>query len=151
MSVSIPMGGPRKDRSPIWQLAIVAGVSVLAWVGLIAVVRSDAFVLGGFVLDMDFDNRTEWTLCYYSSEVPDTNVEFCNEIKPSRVKRWSPECGRQQPTAFTLTIEETGQRIYSSVTTCKQWDDTGRRFIIEETEDEFVVTDPFGDVTRVRR
>ena len=94
---------------------------------------------------MDFDNRTDSELCYYLSGGGEIRGDCNQEIKPNRVTGWSPECGLDQHLTFILTVGASGQRIYEGIETCRDWNDTNRRFVIEQVGEEFIVTSPQKD------
>jgi hypothetical protein len=138
----VPEPSPPSTRRglALWQTAgIVLGtLSVLALALLV-------LGTGNKEVSFDFDNQTDFLICYHAT--PDVSAD-CNKIEAERTKRWSPGCGAEQSLFVTLTLAEGGLKIYGGTQTCSGWNVTDRRFIIEQVGDEFVVTDPFGDVTR---
>jgi hypothetical protein len=89
-----------------------------------------------------FDNRAPYVLCYYAADESEALGRCANEVDAQQVTEWAPECGADQPLTTILTVRESGERIYTRTATCSEWNDTDRKFVIEQRDGKFVVTGP---------
>jgi hypothetical protein len=95
------------------------------------------------------DNRTDTTFCYYPSP-QDAATERClQDVKAHSNTTWRLGCSSKGTEMITPTIttEDGEQWIYEGTASCNEWKDTGERFVIAKTSEEFVVIDPLGRVT----
>ncbi|MEX1252890.1 MAG: hypothetical protein WEE64_00980 [Dehalococcoidia bacterium] len=46
-----------------------------------------------------------------------------------------------------ITVKEGGREVYRRTASCGEWNDSGKRLIIEQKGDEFIVTDSLPDST----
>ncbi|MEX1255464.1 MAG: hypothetical protein WEE64_14090 [Dehalococcoidia bacterium] len=94
-----------------------------------------------------FENRTDAALCYYLSR-GDAELAECNqELGPRDETKWGTDCDNRNNRRIQVmvTVKQDGREIYDRPATCGEWNDTDRRFIIEQEGDEFIVTDSLPD------
>jgi hypothetical protein len=101
---------------------------------------------------LTFVNNTDSLICYFPNSAEAAAGEFCGEVKPRKqtVSRAICASGRKIDTAATtvvLTVGVQGREIYNRTATCKQWSDSHAKFIIDQREGEFVVTDSLPQTT----
>jgi hypothetical protein len=96
-----------------------------------------------------FDNRTDAILCDYTSP-PDATAARCNtELKPQAATGGGRDCDNQEsrPVRVIITVKQGGRQIYDRTASCGAWADTKRRFVIEQRDGEFIVTDSLPNST----
>jgi hypothetical protein len=61
--------------------------------------------------------------------------------------RWGRDCDgvSSRPITVVITVKEEGREIYSGTASCGDWNDTERRFVIEQDGEQFVVMDSLSD------
>jgi hypothetical protein len=98
----------------------------------------------------DFNNRTDSTLCVYSSPEGASAAACRGELRPmERVSdkvgcAYGPNADRA-PLTVIITAGRQGSEIYNRTAECRVWQKSERTFVIEQRGDEFVVTDPLDD------
>ena len=126
-------------------LGLIVGLFLVyaAWCGL----RHDD-------VPFTFDNRTDSVLCVYSSPQDASASRCLAEVKPQAESRWTPGCAYgsreevdRSPVTAVLTVKDGGRQIYLRTATCRAWNETDRKLVIEQRGDEFIVTDPFSGST----
>jgi hypothetical protein len=121
---------------------------------LIATVAvSTACFLNQEEVDFTFDNRSDSLLCFFRYDADAAAGGCPQEVKPLARTSWRPGCGKgpdadELPLTVILTVAEDGHRIYDKTAECRLWQDSDRRFIIEQRGDDFVVTDPLPEEGR---
>ena len=101
------------------------------------------------VAKFKFDNRTDSRLCLYLSSQDASSARCLDEIEPQSVVASGSECGSgapsdlalKAPITVILAVKASGRQIYSRTALCREWNDSGGTFVIEQEGDEFVVTD----------
>ncbi len=94
-----------------------------------------------------FDNRTDAVLCEYGS-LNQAAAETCRaELEPQTETRWGRDCDaqRSRPITMIIAVKQGGRQIYNRTATCGEWQDSDRRFVIEQEGDGFIVTDSLPD------
>jgi hypothetical protein len=98
------------------------------------------------------DNRADAAVCYYASPEDASGAACGRYVEPRSEAAWDPDCGEgyksdvdSSPISVIITVKETGRQIYERTATCGEWNDTDRRFVIEQEGDEFIVTDSLPD------
>ena len=101
---------------------------------------------------LSFDNRTEALLCFYSSTKYASEAECLDEVKPLKETTSVPGCGYgtdadKIPLTVVLTVKDGGRQIYQRTEECRIWQKSSRKFVIQQSGDDFVVTDPLAATT----
>lgn len=96
---------------------------------------------------LTFVNESDARLCF---NVEQPSPEYCNDVKPHGTSVWRPGCGygeraEERNATAVLTVAETGREIYKRTATCKEWNESGGRIVIEESGGELIVTDSLPD------
>ncbi|MBI5288066.1 MAG: hypothetical protein HY873_03745 [Chloroflexi bacterium] len=125
------------------------GVALFGVITAILFAACDLIPFYDVELAFTFDNRTDAILCEYPSS-PDAAAGSCAAaIKPHGRTTWRLGCADEgsrgavdrSPITLIITVKETGQEIYNRTASCKEWNDSDRRFVIEEDGGRFIVTD----------
>ena len=100
---------------------------------------------------LTFVNNTDTVMCYYP-DAADPTGEDCGEVRERKETVWRPKCasGRRVDTAGTtvvLTVGRGGREIYNRTATCKLWNVSGGRIVIDQRNGEFIVTDALPSTT----
>lgn len=136
------------QRRPAWRVA--CGVYfILPLAGLLAACGLDPFYNGD--VKFSFDNRTGSILC----KAPASPDGRCfSAIKPLAITKWRQGCASglkkevdKAPLTVVLTVKESGREIYKRTASCKDWNATDRKFVIEQQGDKFIVTDSLSGST----
>ncbi|MEX0800619.1 MAG: hypothetical protein WD379_05325 [Dehalococcoidia bacterium] len=92
---------------------------------------------------MTFINESDSLLCFNLSSAAAARGDTCGEIEPRGTTIWRPECGQagKQPLTVVLSVGPGGREVYNGTVTCKEWEDSGAKFMIEQRGDELLVTD----------
>jgi hypothetical protein len=118
-----------------------------------AVVSAACFLYSADV-QFGFDNRTDSTLCLFPSPEDAATGRCLNGLKPEDYDRKrTVGCGDgphadSALVSVVITVDPRGHEIYSRTEECRLWNDSDRRFIIEQRGDDFVVTDPLPEEGR---
>ena len=90
-----------------------------------------------------FDNRTGSALCEYRSRREANSAMCLAEIRPRVEAKWGRDCDGQdgRPISMVIVVKESRKEIYNRTASCGEWDDTDRKFVIEQSGGQFVVTD----------
>jgi hypothetical protein len=130
-------------------MALIAIVSILAWSGLVALFSTcDWDWEPGWQLGAEFDNRTQFELCLYETEVAEEAAVCDMAVVPNTVTEWELDCLYSERKTIILTLRDGGVRIYRADGTCGEWGSTEMEFVIELVGSELILTDPFGDIAR---
>lgn len=101
-------------------------------------------------VEFTFENRTDVALCFEDVEEPSAE-SLCTEIAPHGTTSWLRGCGGGKKSTWSnqaipaiIAARDRKLVIYSYSATCGEWDESSRRFVIEEQGDKIAVTDsPF--------
>jgi len=129
----------------VWASRRLAAFAVLT--AAIAGYRCDPFYPQDVAFT--FDNRTDTLLCYFPSARDAEAARCLQELKPRDETHWSPDCDGvdSRPITVIITVKDSGSQIYEGTASCGKWNDTKRRFVIEQEGEEFVVTDSLPDAS----
>jgi hypothetical protein len=94
-----------------------------------------------------FDNQTGARLCEYANREGVAAARCLAEIRPRAETKWGRDCDNlsNRPIRIIITVKDGGRVIYDRTASCGEWNDTERRFVIEQDGNEFMVTDSFSD------
>ncbi len=111
---------------------------------IVAILIGFAFILAACdpSPEIIYDNQTEQTLCFYSSEKgpPTASLECGNAVKASQRKSYLTGICRGDDVEWVmLTVGPGGDQIYTKMATCEEWDRA--TITIQERGGQFVVTD----------
>ena len=103
-------------------------------------------------VELTFDNRTESLLCYFPSREDASAARCLQELKPLAQTTWRPGCGYGEhadelPMTVILTVKEGGLQIYQRTEECRIWQKSSRKFVIQQSGDDFIVTDHIAATT----
>jgi hypothetical protein len=105
-------------------------------------------------VEFTFDNRTDSLLCVYPYPDDASAGRCLAEVRPRAETGWTPGCAYgtrgevdRSPVTVVLTLKEGGRQIYQRTASCRTWNETDRKFVIEQRGDEFSITDPLQDAT----
>jgi hypothetical protein len=96
----------------------------------------------------NFENRTDSALCIYPSSGDASSARCLLELGPRSEITSGRDCGGgtsgqvdARTVTVIITVKQDGREIYHRTATCGEWNDTDRRFVIEQRGDDFIVTD----------
>ena len=94
-----------------------------------------------------FDNRTDTVLCEYPSPQDAAGASCLVALDPRAETKGGRDCdGKgERPVSVIITVKDGGDQIYSRTASCGEWNDTDRRFVIEQDGSSFLVSDSFPD------
>lgn len=92
------------------------------------------------------ENRTDSAVCFYLYPEDAAEGRCSGELKPHTTDDWFQECGDgpgadKIPITVILAVKEGGRLIYQRTEECRVWQASGGKFVIEQSGDDFIVTD----------
>ena len=135
-SVSSIRGATRGTRWPAALMAMLVGIAVFS----AACYYTPEDVRG------TVENRTDSAVCFYLYPEDAAEGRCSGELKPHTTDDWLQECGEERdsdkfPITVILAVKEGGRIIYQRTEECRVWQASGGKFVIEQSGDDFIVTD----------
>jgi hypothetical protein len=127
-----------------WTPQRVSFTALLA--GILAISAGCSLNLNQEEVKFTFDNRTESFLCYYLSLEGASAARCLQELRPLAQTVWTPGCGYGEhadelPITVILAVKQGGRIIYQRTEECRVWQASHGKFVIEQSGDDFIVTD----------
>lgn len=113
--------------------------------GVLLIIWAVVFVACDPGIDIHFVNNTPTRLCWYSSHVGD--ADWCAEIKPHEEITYGTICTSDDEKLVVLTVGVSGKQIYERTATCREWEDSGARIVIDQVDGRFVVESSLPEIT----
>jgi hypothetical protein len=90
-----------------------------------------------------FDNRTDAVLCEYPGPQEAAGGRCLVALAPRSETGGGRDCDgiESRPVTVIIAVKADGRQVYRKTASCGEWEDTARRFIIEQEGEEFIVTD----------